>query len=62
MAARSASRHEQEAAMDKDRDKLPSGRNTHVKGTHKHAGSKTPAGTKTGMQKAGERKEREERQ
>jgi hypothetical protein len=27
--------------MDKDKDKLPSGRNTHVKGTHKHAGNKT---------------------
>ena len=48
--------------MDKDKDKLPSGRNTHAKGTHKHAGSKTPPGTKTGMQKAEERKEREERQ
>ena len=48
--------------MDKDKDKLPSVRNTHVKGTHKHAGSKTPPGTKTGMQKAEERKEQEERQ
>jgi hypothetical protein len=45
--------------MDKDKDKLPYGQNTHVKGTHKHAGSKTPPRTKTGMQKAEERKERE---
>ena len=48
--------------MDKDKDKLPYGRDTHAKGTHKHAGSKTPPGTKTGMQKAEERKTREGKQ
>ena len=42
--------------MAKDKDKLLMGRNSHVKGTKKHA----QPGEKTGMEKAQERKRHEE--